>query len=150
MTDSTTPPSGPIDVDDLRRRIIESLRTVYDPEIPVNLYDLGLIYALDIDPTGDVRVTMTLTTPNCPVAESMPGKVRDAVKGVEDVRNAAVTLTWEPPWTGERMTEDARMALDMMGISWKDPHGSAGATRRITPITLGRTGRGGSDPSSVR
>lgn len=138
MSDATP---SPIDVDDLRRRIIESLRTVYDPEIPVNLYDLGLIYALDIDPTGNVRVTMTLTTPNCPVAESMPGKVREAVEGVEDVRDATVTLTWEPPWTGERMTEDARLALDMMGISWKDPHGSASAARKIIPITFGRTGR---------
>jgi len=93
--------------------VIEALRTVHDPEIPVNLYDLGLIYALDISDLGDVAIEMTLTTPACPVAGSMPGEVVQAVAQAEGVGRVDVKLVWDPPWTMERMSEDARLALGM-------------------------------------
>jgi FeS assembly SUF system protein len=93
--------------------VIEALRTVYDPEIPVNIYDLGLIYDLEIASDGDVTIRMTLTAPGCPVAGTMPGMVADAVAGVEDVGEVEVTLVWTPPWTPDRMSDDAKLALDM-------------------------------------
>jgi FeS assembly SUF system protein len=94
-------------------QVIEALRSVHDPEIPVNIYDLGLIYEMDIAPSGDVKIVMTLTAPACPVAGEMPQQVADAVAAVEGVGKVDVELTWEPPWTPERMTEVARVALDM-------------------------------------
>jgi FeS assembly SUF system protein len=123
----------------LKRDIIAALRGVHDPEIPVNIHDLGLIYKLDVDERGRVEVEMTLTTPNCPVAELIPVQVKKAIEGVPGVTSAHVALTWTPPWTAERMTDDARMTLDMMGISWKDPHGSV--TKRPTPVTVRKTSR---------
>jgi FeS assembly SUF system protein len=90
-----------------------ALRTVYDPEIPVNIYDLGLIYSLEIAESGDTEVTMTLTAPACPVAGEMPYMVADALAGVEGIGQVQVTLTWEPPWTPELMSEDARLALGL-------------------------------------
>lgn len=93
--------------------VVEGLRTVYDPEIPVNIYDLGLIYEIDISEAGNVKVVMTLTAPACPVAGEMPQQVADAVATVEGVGEVEVSLTWEPPWTPERMSEVARVALDM-------------------------------------
>ncbi len=89
------------------------LRSVYDPEIPVNIYDLGLIYRCDVDDRGDADIEMTLTAPACPVAGEMPQQVADAVAGVEGVGVATVTLTWDPPWRPEMMSEDAKMALDL-------------------------------------
>ncbi|WP_404384893.1 SUF system Fe-S cluster assembly protein [Caenispirillum salinarum] len=94
-------------------QIVEALRTVYDPEIPVNIYDLGLIYNVDIKPDGDVSVVMTLTAPACPVAGEMPGEVAEAVAAVDNVGKVHVELTWEPPWTPERMSDEAKIALDM-------------------------------------
>ncbi len=94
-------------------RIIEALRTVYDPEIPVNIYDLGLIYDIDRKPDGDVRIVMTLTAPACPVAGEMPGDVAETVAAVDGVGKVHVELTWEPPWTPERMSDEAKIALDM-------------------------------------
>ena len=91
--------------------VIEAVRGVHDPEIPVNIYDLGLIYELDIETDGSVAITMTLTAPACPVAGEMPQQVADAVAATEGVGEVAVTLTWDPPWTKERMSEDARLAL---------------------------------------
>lgn len=91
--------------------VIEALRTVHDPEIPVNLYDLGLIYNLEIKDSGDVWIDMTLTTPSCPVAGQMPSEVVRAVSGVPGVGKVEVQLVWDPPWTMDRMTEDARLAL---------------------------------------
>lgn len=91
--------------------MIDALRTVYDPEIPVNLYDLGLIYDIDQKENGDVGILMTLTTPACPVAGQMPAQVSQAVAAVAGVGTVEVTLTWNPPWTPEQMTEDARMIL---------------------------------------
>ena len=93
--------------------IVEALRTVHDPEIPVNVYDLGLIYTIDIADSGDVAIVMTLTAPACPVAGEMPGDVAEAVAGVTGVGQVHVSLTWDPPWTPDRMSEVARVALDM-------------------------------------
>lgn len=93
--------------------IIAAMKTVYDPEIPVNIHDLGLIYDLTIKPDGDVAVDMTLTAPACPVAGTMPGKVADAVAAVPGVGEVEVRLVWDPPWTRDRMSEEARFALDM-------------------------------------
>ena len=93
--------------------IIDAIKTVYDPEIPVNLYDLGLIYRLDRAENGDVSIDMTLTAPACPVAGEMPGKVAEAVAAVPGVGEVEVHLVWEPPWTKDRMSEDARLALDI-------------------------------------
>ncbi|MEC8318163.1 MAG: iron-sulfur cluster assembly protein [Pseudomonadota bacterium] len=94
--------------------VVEALRTVYDPEIPVNIYDLGLIYDLTRAADGDIHVVMTLTTPGCPVAGILPQQVADAAAGVDGVGAVVVELTWEPSWSPERMSEDARLALDMM------------------------------------
>ena len=94
--------------------VIEAMRTVFDPEIPVNIYDLGLIYEFKIDETGGVKADMSLTAPGCPVAGDLPGWVADAIAKVDGIGTAEVTLVWEPGWTPERMSEDAKLALDMM------------------------------------
>ena len=91
--------------------MIEALRTVFDPEIPVNLYDLGLIYDIEQKENGDVGILMTLTTPACPVAGQMPSQVAETLAAVDGVGSVHVTLTWNPPWTPEQMSEDARMIL---------------------------------------
>jgi FeS assembly SUF system protein len=106
-----TPAAGD---DALREQVIEAIRTVYDPEIPVNLYDLGLIYRLDIAPGGVIDIEMTLTAPGCPVAGEMPGMVQGAVETVEGVAQANVDLVFDPPWNPSLMSEDARMALGML------------------------------------
>lgn len=93
--------------------IVEALCTVYDPEIPVNIYDLGLIYAIDRQEGGNVHILMTLTAPACPVAGEMPMQVANAVAGVDGVGEVEVELTWEPSWTTDRMSEDAKLALDI-------------------------------------
>jgi len=93
--------------------VIAALQTVYDPEIPVNLYDLGLIYDLTIGDDGAVVIDMSLTAPGCPVAGEMPGQVARAVAEVSGVGEVTVRLVWDPPWTPERMSEDARLALGM-------------------------------------
>ena len=107
--DNPTEPGGA-----LYEAVIEALREIYDPEIPVNIYDLGLIYGVDISPEGDVMVTMTLTTPHCPVAESMPGEVEMRVVSVPGVRDAEVTLVWDPPWDPAKMSDEARLELGML------------------------------------
>ena len=94
--------------------VIEALREVYDPEIPVNLYDLGLIYDISIGSEGTVNIDMSLTAPGCPVAGEMPGQVARAVAGVPGTGEVTVRLVWDPPWTPERMSEDARLALGML------------------------------------
>jgi FeS assembly SUF system protein len=100
--------------EELREPIIAELRKVHDPEIPVNIYDLGLIYRIDIAANGDVTVDMTLTAPACPVAGMMPVMVQDAVKKVEGVGEVKVELVWDPPWSPEKMSEEARLELGMM------------------------------------
>lgn len=96
-----------------REAVIDALRTVCDPEIPVNIYDLGLIYRLDIGKDGNVSIDMTLTAPACPVAGAMPGTVAEAVAAVDGVGEVEVELVWDPPWSRDRMSEDARLALDL-------------------------------------
>jgi len=98
----------------LDERIVAALRTVFDPEIPVNIYDLGLVYRLDVAAGGAVAIRMTLTAPACPVAGVMPGLVESAVRQVAGVTSVTVELVWEPPWTKERMSEEARLQLGMM------------------------------------
>jgi len=94
--------------------IIEALKEIYDPEIPVNIYDLGLIYAVEVTPDGHAVVTMTLTTPHCPVAESMPGEVELRVGAVPGVGHAEVNLVWDPPWDPQKMTDEAKLELGML------------------------------------
>ena len=96
--------------------IIDAISSVYDPEIPVNIYELGLIYDVEIgvaDQPANIAITMSLTTPNCPVAGILPQQVADAVAAVTGVGEVTVQLTWDPPWTKDRMSDDARLALDM-------------------------------------
>ncbi len=99
---------------DLLERIIAALRTVYDPEIPTNIYDLGLIYAIDAVGDHEIAVRMTLTAPGCPVAGAMPGMVERAVETVEGIDRCRAELVWDPPWTKDRMTEEARLQLDLL------------------------------------
>lgn len=94
--------------------VVEACRTVYDPEIPVNIYELGLIYTVDISEENEVRIVMTLTAPGCPVAGEMPGWVADAVEPVAGVKQVDVVLTWEPPWGMEMMSDEARLELGFM------------------------------------
>ena len=96
-----------------REAIIAALQTIYDPEIPVNIHELGLIYGIDIDDAGAVEVRMTLTSPACPVAGSLPGQVESTVRQVDGVTAARVELVWDPPWTPAMMTEAARLQLGM-------------------------------------
>ncbi len=93
--------------------VVEALRTVYDPEIPVNIYDLGLIYESEIGEDGNVQIKMSLTAPGCPVAGEMPGMVADAVAAVDGAGEVDVELVWDPPWDTSRMSEDAKLALGM-------------------------------------
>tara|TARA_Y100000589_G_scaffold70623_2_gene62872 strand:- start:2644 stop:3042 length:399 start_codon:yes stop_codon:yes gene_type:complete len=94
-------------------QVVEAMRTVYDPEIPVNIYDLGLIYTNDIAENGNIDITMSLTAPGCPVAGEMPGMVARAVSGIEGTGVVEVKIVWEPEWTPELMSEDAKLALGM-------------------------------------
>ncbi|MES9861664.1 MAG: SUF system Fe-S cluster assembly protein [Candidatus Thiodiazotropha sp. LLP2] len=97
-----------------RDDLIDALRTVYDPEIPINIYDLGLIYRLDIDDQGSVEVEMTLTAPACPVAGTLPKEVGRVIDAVPGVRDATIRLVWQPPWSKERMSEEALLQLGLM------------------------------------
>lgn len=97
----------------LESQVVEVLQTVYDPEIPVNIYELGLIYNVDVSANGVVDVKMTLTSPACPVAGTLPGEVENRVKSVDGVTEARVELVWEPAWTPEMMSESAKLTLNM-------------------------------------
>ncbi len=97
-----------------KEEVIEAIRTVYDPEIPVNIYDLGLIYSLEIEEDGSAVIEMSLTAPGCPVAGEMPGMVSDAAASVEGIGEVETRLVWDPPWTPDRMSEDAKLALGML------------------------------------
>ena len=99
---------------DIYEGVITALKEIYDPEIPVNIYDLGLIYGVEVSDEGAVAVTMTLTTPHCPVAESMPGEVELRVAAVPGVRDCEVNLVWDPPWDMAKMTDEARLELGML------------------------------------
>ncbi len=107
---------GAIPADELARLtddIVAALKTVYDPEIPADIYELGLIYKVDVDDERVVHVDMTLTTPNCPSAAELPSQVENAVAGVTGVREAKVNVVWDPPWDPSRMSDEARTVLDM-------------------------------------
>lgn len=103
----------PVEVAELTAQIVAAVRTVHDPEIPLNIYDLGLIYGLDVDDERDVHVRMTLTAPGCPVAGSLVREVHDKVVGVPGVRHVKTELVWDPPWTRDRMSEAAMLELGL-------------------------------------
>jgi FeS assembly SUF system protein len=106
------PSAGP--GSDLQVAVVEVLKSIYDPEIPVDIYELGLIYDVDISEDGDATVTMTLTTPHCPVAESLPNEVELRVLSVPGIRDAVVNLVWDPPWDPSKMSDEARLELGML------------------------------------
>ncbi len=103
-----------VDTKALEGQVIATLRTVYDPEIPVNIYDLGLIYKIAISAQGKVDLDMTLTAPGCPVAQTFPAMVEQTVSQVEGVKEAAVELVWDPPWTQDRMTDEVKLQLGLL------------------------------------
>ena len=102
------------EMDALRERVVEALRTVFDPEIPVNIYDLGLVYRCDVDEKGAVEVATTLTPPGCPVAQPFPAVVEAAVRRVPGVTDVLVDVVWDPPWTLDRMTDEAKLQLGLL------------------------------------
>lgn len=95
-------------------QVLEALRTCFDPEIPVNIYELGLIYNVNVEEGGTVTITMTLTSPHCPAAQSMPAEIEEKVKGISGVSDVKIDLVWDPPWDPSKMSEAARLQLGMM------------------------------------
>src|SRR5688500_11625596 len=108
-----TPPLSQAELDKLTDQLIEQLKTVYDPEIPVDIYELGLIYKVDVSDDRDVAIEMTLTAPGCPVAGEMPDWVKDAVVKIPEVRSCVVDLVFDPPWDASRMSDEAKLQLNM-------------------------------------
>tara|TARA_B100001123_G_scaffold395923_1_gene477893 strand:- start:901 stop:1203 length:303 start_codon:yes stop_codon:yes gene_type:complete len=98
---------------DIKSKVIEEIKKIYDPEIPVNIYELGLIYKIDVDDKNKVNIDMTLTSPNCPVAESLPNEVKNNIKKVEGVSDVNLNLVWEPPWNQDKMSEAAKLELNL-------------------------------------
>ena len=98
---------------DIKNKVIEEIKKIYDPEIPVNIYELGLIYKVDVDEQNKVNIDMTLTSPNCPVAESLPNEVKENIKKVEGVSDVNLNLVWEPPWDKDKMSEAAKLELNL-------------------------------------
>ncbi len=107
------PPSDSLQTATLYDQVLAAIRECYDPEIPVNIYDLGLIYNVDIDSENNVQIKMTLTSPGCPVAGTLPGEVEQKVKTVANVKDAKVELVWDPPWDKDKMTEAAKLQLNL-------------------------------------
>lgn len=103
-----------IDTNALGEKIVQVIKTIYDPEIPVDIYELGLIYDVFVNEDYDVKVLMTLTTPNCPVAETLPMEVEEKIKSINEVKNAEVEITFDPPWSQELMSEEAKLELGML------------------------------------
>jgi FeS assembly SUF system protein len=101
-------------VDDIGDKIVNVLKTIYDPEIPVDIYELGLIYDVMVNEENDVKILMTLTSPNCPVAETLPVEVEEKVKTLEEIRNAEVEITFDPTWTQDMMSEEAKLELGFL------------------------------------
>ena len=108
------PPTGEVDVEELRARLLGALRTVYDPELPVNVYDLGLIYRLQVDAHGSVETDMTLTAPACPIAGEIVSEVHGKVRAIPGVASARTRLVWEPPWSPDRMSQAVRLELGLL------------------------------------
>ena len=98
---------------DLKEKIIKEIKKIYDPEIPVNIYELGLIYEIKVEKNNNVKVKMTLTTPNCPVAESLPKEVKECILNVKDVSDVKLNLVWDPPWDKSKMSEAAKLELNL-------------------------------------
>ena len=109
-----SPPANPANEETLRTQIIAALKEVYDPEIPVDIYELGLIYRIEIYPINNVHITMTLTSPNCPVAEELPKEIHDKVAAIQGIEDVKITLTFEPPFTQDMMSDEARLALGLL------------------------------------
>lgn len=103
-----------IDTNELGEKIVNVIKTIYDPEIPVDIYELGLIYDVFVNEDYDVKILMTLTTPNCPVAETLPLEVEEKVKSINAVKTAEVEITFDPPWTQDLMSEEAKLELGML------------------------------------
>ena len=103
-----------MDPNELGEKIVRVLKTIYDPEIPVDIYELGLIYDVEVSDIGDVRIEMTLTSPNCPVAESLPAEVEEKVKAIDKINDVKVNIVFEPPWTKEMMSDEAKLELGML------------------------------------
>ena len=103
-----------MDADILKEKVIGVLETVYDPEIPVNIYELGLVYSVEVLPINNVQITMTLTAPSCPAAQSLPVEVDQKVREIEGVNDVLVTVTWDPPWDKSMMSETAQLTLGFM------------------------------------
>ena len=103
-----------IDTTELGEKIVNVLKTIYDPEIPVDIYELGLIYDVFVNEDSDVKILMTLTTPNCPVAETLPMEVEEKIKSINEVNSAEVEITFDPPWTQDLMSEEAKLELGML------------------------------------
>ena len=98
---------------DLKKKIIEEVKKIYDPEIPVNIYELGLIYKIEVFEDSKINVEMTLTTPNCPVAESLPNMVKDNILKLSEVKKVDLKLVWDPPWSKDKMSEAAKLELNL-------------------------------------
>ena len=98
---------------DIKNKVIEVVKKIYDPEIPVNIYELGLIYDIHVDKDNNVKIDMTLTTPNCPVAESLPKEVKDSIMEIKEVNKVELDLVWEPPWDKSMMSEAAKLELNL-------------------------------------
>ena len=98
---------------DIKNRVIEVVKKIYDPEIPVNIYELGLIYKIEVDEKNKINIDMTLTSPNCPVAESLPKEVKENIMKVEGVSDVSLNLVWEPPWDKDKMSEAAKLELNL-------------------------------------
>jgi FeS assembly SUF system protein len=113
IDDQATTPLSQAELDAITDQLIEKLKTVYDPEIPVDIYELGLIYKVDVSDAKDVVIDMTLTAPGCPVAGDMPGWVEDAVKEIPEIRSCKVELVFDPPWDPSRMSDEAKLQLNM-------------------------------------
>jgi FeS assembly SUF system protein len=103
-----------IETEALSIKIVEKIKTIYDPEIPVDIYELGLIYDVFVNEKSDVRILMTLTSPNCPVAETLPMEVEEKIRSIDEVRNAEVEITFDPPWTQDMMSEEAKLELGFL------------------------------------
>jgi FeS assembly SUF system protein len=116
------------ELEDFTRKLVIALKTVYDPEIPVDIYELGLIYKVDVADNKDVMVDMTLTAPGCPVAGEMPGMVKNALEGVEGIGEVTVNMTFDPPWTPERMSDEAKLELNMYLCKPQRTHRSRAAS----------------------
>ena len=98
---------------DIKNKVIDKIKKIYDPEIPVNIYELGLIYKIEVDETNKVNINMTLTSPNCPVAESLPNQVKEDIMELEGVSDVNLKIVWEPPWDKDKMSEAAKLELNI-------------------------------------